>query len=69
MEGHERGGFGGLEEGRLADLALDVAGLLVLFGAVSMRDTDEERPKDEELTTLSCDLATLPSFWLRSRFC
>lgn len=42
LEGHERGGFGGLEEGRLADLALDVAGLLVLFGAVSMRDTGEE---------------------------
>lgn len=25
----QSGGFGGLEEGRLADLALDVAGLLV----------------------------------------
>ena len=38
MEGHERGGLGGLEEGRLADLALDVASLLVLLEVVSIQD-------------------------------
>lgn len=30
MEGYERGALGGLEEGRLADLALDIASLCVL---------------------------------------
>lgn len=30
MEGYGRGGLGGLEEGRLADLALDIASLCVL---------------------------------------
>jgi hypothetical protein len=67
-----RGSLGRLEEGRLADVALDVHSLLVLQheGNVSQPlDFRIPQPEHRKRTTLSCDLAALLSFWLRSRFC
>lgn len=61
--GDIRGTLGGLEEGRLADLALDVASLLVLFPRGSVFEQRTLRREEHgRLTTLSWDLAVLPSF-------
>lgn len=80
----ELGGAGGLQEGRLADLALDIHGLDVLEGRRA-RDQSAgtgggektKQPREgsgricpQAHTIFSCDLAApLASFALRSRFC
>jgi len=74
----ERRGAGGLEEGGLADVALDVLGLLVLQISGSAKPESLGRgggvgngmnmvQAREALTTLSCDFAGFVSFALRSR--